>query len=105
MTIPLLQTIRTFNSRMVRIENSVTWVTLWHHGAMPSDVEQLSRVTEFSFEPYNHYRFVLFHTVLSTIAFRLEYVFYQFYAKKLHFVQLLSYKLMLKHLVETRHHK
>ena len=34
----------------------------------------------FQFEPNNHCRFFFLHTLLSTIAFRLEYVvFYQFY--------------------------
>ena len=57
----LWKTIRIFNGREVRIENSVTRVTVRHHEAVPSDAEQLSRVTEFSFEPNNHYRFFFFH--------------------------------------------
>ena len=43
---------------------------------------------DFQFTPNNHYGFFFLHTLSSTIAFRLEYVFvYQFYAeqKKLHF--------------------
>ena len=43
---------------------------------------------DFQFAPNNHYGFFFLHTLPSTIAFRLEYVFvYQFYAeqKQLHF--------------------
>ena len=51
---------------------------------LPSDAEQL-HVPEwrnFQFAPMNHCGFYFLHTLLSTIAFRLEYVlFYQFYAK------------------------
>ena len=40
----------------------------------------------FQFEPNNNYRFFFLHTLLSTIAFRLEYVlFYQFYAQNNYF--------------------
>ena len=50
---------------------------------LPSDAEQLSRVTEFSeFALNNHYRFVFLHTLPSMIVFQLEYaLFYQFYSE------------------------
>ena len=44
---PLLKTIRIINGREVRIENSVSRVTSASQG-LPSDAEQLSRVTKFS---------------------------------------------------------
>ena len=59
--------IRIFNGREVRIENSVTRVTV-----KPRDAEQLSRVTEYQFEPNNHYRFFFLHILLSTIASSLD---------------------------------
>ena len=66
------QNIRIFNGSEVWIENSVTRVTVCH----------LAEWRNFQFEPNNHHRFFFLHTLLSTIAFRLEYVlFYQFYAK------------------------
>ena len=61
-------------------QNSVTRVTSASR-YLPSDAEQLSRVTEFSFAPNNHYRFFFLHVLPSTIAFRSDYVsFYQFHA-------------------------
>ena len=66
---PCHENIRIFNGREVWIENSVKRVK-------PRDAEQLFRVNN------HYYRFFFLHTLLSTIAFRLEYVlFYQFYAK------------------------
>ena len=48
----------------------------------PSDTEQLPVWRNFQFAPKNHYGLFSWHTLPSTIAFRLEYVlFYQFYAK------------------------
>ena len=66
--------IRIFNGCEVLIENSVTRVTVRHH-------EQLPEWRNFQFAPNNHYGFFFLHTLPSTITFRLEYVFYQFYAK------------------------
>ena len=50
---------------------------------LPGDAEQLPEWRNFQFAPQSHYGFFfLLHTLLSTIAFRLEYVlFYQFYSK------------------------
>ena len=49
---------------------------------LPSDAEQLSRVTEFSIHSNNHYGLFFLHTSPSIIAGRLEYVlFYQFYTE------------------------
>ena len=61
------------------IENSVTRITVWHH-------ERCRTVTPsdgiFNLHQRTIMDFFFFHTVSSTIAFRLEYVlFYQFNAK------------------------
>ena len=46
---------------------------------MPNSYPEWSN---FQFDPHNHYRFFFLRTLLSTVAFRLDYVlFYQFYAK------------------------
>ena len=67
---------RIFNACEVRIENSVTRVTVQHHETSWTVI----RVTYFQFTPNNHYRFFFLHTLPSTIVFKLEYaLFYQFY--------------------------
>ena len=35
-----VETIRIFHGREVQIANSVPWVTIWHHEAVPSDAKQ-----------------------------------------------------------------
>ena len=77
----LVQSIRMCNGCEVLIENSVTRVTVRHHEACrvmpngyPSDgILNLHQRTIMDF--------FFLHTLPSTIAFRLEYVFYQVYAK------------------------
>ena len=66
----------------VRIENSVTMVTVHHYEAcwvMPNSYPEWRN---FHFTPNNHYRFFFLHTLPSTIVFKLACeLFYQFYAK------------------------
>ena len=101
--------IRVFNGCEVRIENSVTRVTVRHQKACLLMQNSHPKWQNFQFEPNNHYRFFFLHTLFSTIAFRLEYVlFYQFYAKITTFFSikkclgwLLSYTLTSKRLAET----
>ena len=66
----------------VRIENSVTRVTVRQHEAcrvMPNSYPQW---LNFQFAPNNHYGFFFLHTFRSTIVLKLEYaLFYQFFAK------------------------
>ena len=84
----------------VRIEKSVLRVTV-----QPRD----AKWRNFQFEPNNHYRFFFLRTLISTTAFRLDYIlFYQFYAKITTFfllkkclVRLLSYILTSKGLAKT----
>ena len=74
--------VRIFNGRKVRIENSPRRVNVWHHKALPSDAEQLSREWIFHSNQTTITHYFSCITLLSTIAFRLEYVlFYHFYAK------------------------
>ena len=66
--------IRIFNGCEVRIENSITRVTVRHREAC---IKQI-----------NHYEFFFLYTLPSTVAFRLEYVlFFQFYAEITTFFQ------------------
>ena len=75
--------ISVFNGSEVRIENSVTTVTVQHHEAcrvMPTVI--LSEGT-FNLHQRTIMDIFFLHTFPSTIAFRLEYVFvYQFYAEQ-----------------------
>ena len=101
--------IRIFNGREVRIENSVTKVTnCLASPGLPSDAEQLSRVTEFSIRTEQPLQILFLVYSSFDNAFRLEYVLYcQFYAKittlsiKKSSVRHLSYTLMSKRLKET----
>ena len=71
-----------FNGREVWIKNSVTKTTVRHHSASLVMPNSYPEWRNFHFEPNNHYRFFFFHTLLSTIAFRLEcMLFYQIYTK------------------------
>ena len=75
--------LRIFNVCELRIEKSVTTATVQHREAcrvMPSSYPERR---DFRFAPNNRYGFFFLHTIPSTIAFRLEYVFvYQFYAEQ-----------------------
>ena len=74
--------IRILNGSEVRIENSVTRVTVQHHEACWVMTNSYSKWRNFQFAPNDHYRFYFLHILPSTIAFRLEYIlFYQFYSK------------------------
>ena len=76
------ENIRIFNGCEVLIENSVMRVTVRHHEACRVMPNSYPEWRNFQLAPKNHYGFFFLHTLLSTIAFRLEYVlFYQFYAK------------------------
>ena len=75
--------IRIFNGCELRIENSVTMVTVQHREACRVMPNSYPETRDFQFAPNNHYGFFFLHTLPSTIAFRLEYVFvYQFYAEQ-----------------------
>ena len=71
-----------FNGCEVRIENSVTRVTVRHHETsrvMPNSYPELRN---FQFAPNHHYGFFFLHTVPSKILFKLGYaLFYQFNAE------------------------
>ena len=58
---PGVQIIRIFNRSEVRIENSVTRVTVRHHESG-------------QIEPNDHYRFIFLHTLPSTIAVKIYIV-------------------------------
>ena len=56
------QNLRIFNCCEVRIDNSVTRVTVWHHEAcrvMPNSYHEWQK---FQFAPNNHYRIFFLHT-------------------------------------------
>ena len=70
----LTQIIKVFNGCEVRIQNSITRLTVQHHElcqVMPNS--KLER-RNFQFALNNHYRFFFLHTLPSTTACRLEYV-------------------------------
>ena len=98
----LIQIIRMFNSCEVQNENSITSITVW-----PRDAEHLFQWRNFQFAPNNYYGFFFLHTLHSTTAFGLEYLFYQFHAKITAFlskkcsVRLLSKKLTWKRLAQN----
>ena len=76
---------RIFNGCELRIENSVTTVTVsvQHREASRLMPNSNPEGRDFQFAPNNHYGFFFLHTFPSTIAFTLEYVFvYQFYAEQ-----------------------
>ena len=78
------ESIRIFNGCGVRIENSVTRVTVQHHEACQVMPNSSPEWRNFQFTPNNHYGFFFLHTFPSTmhVAFKLQYsLFYQFYAK------------------------
>ena len=81
--------IRIFNGCEVWIENSITRVTVQHHDACRVMLNSYSEWRNFQFEPNIHYRFFTLHTLLSTVAFRLEYIFIftNFRLKELHFFE------------------
>ena len=102
-----IKIIKNFNGCAVRIENSVTMVTVRHHDACRVMPNIYPEWRNLQFNPSSHYRFFFLHTLLSTIAFRLEYVgfFLSIYAKITTFfsikkcsVRLLSYTLTSKRL-------
>ena len=75
--------VRIFNGCELRIENSVTMVTVQHRKACRVIPNSYPEGRDFQFAPNNHYGFFFLHTLPSTIAFGLEYVFiYQFYAEQ-----------------------
>ena len=89
----------------MRIENSITRVTVRHHEVCRVMPNSYPEWQNFQFTPNNHYGFFFLHTFPSTIAFKLEIqyaLFYQFYAKtniffiKKYSVHLLSKTLMSK---------
>ena len=75
--------IRIFNGCELRIENSVTTVIVRHGEVCRVMPNSYPEWRGFQFAPNNHYGFFFLHTLPSTIAFRLEYVFIcQFYAEQ-----------------------
>ena len=93
----------------MRIENSVTRVTVRHHKACRVMPNSYPEWRNFQFAPNNHYRFFFLHTLPSTIAFRLECVlFCHIYAEITTFsikrcsVRFLSKTLASKCLAENR---
>ena len=70
----------------MRIEISVTRVIVRHHEACRVMPNIYPEWQNFQFAPSSHYRFILLHTLPSTIVFKLGYaLFYQFYVKWVHF--------------------
>ena len=66
----------------MRIENSITRVTVLHHKASQVMPDSYPEWQNFQFASNNHYGFFFLHTFPSAIAFKLEYaLFYQFNAK------------------------
>ena len=63
--------IRFFNDCELRIENSVTTVTVQHREACRVMPNSYPEWRNFQFSPNNHYGFFFLHTLPSTIAFRL----------------------------------
>ena len=61
------------NGCEVRIENSVTRVTVRHHKAWRVMLNIYPEWWNFQFAPNNNYGFFFLHTLPSTIAYRLEY--------------------------------
>ena len=57
------------------IENSVTTVTVQHREACRVMPNSYPEWRDFQFAPNNHYGFSFLHTLPSTIAFTIEYVF------------------------------
>ena len=55
-------TIRIFLDCLVWIEKSVPWVTVWHHGALPSDANSDPKGQTFLSMPNSHDRSFFFHT-------------------------------------------
>ena len=75
--------IRIFNGYELWIDNSVTTVTVQHRVACRVMPNSYPEWRDFQFAPNNHYGFFFLHTLPSTIAFWLKYVFvYQFYAEQ-----------------------
>ena len=67
----------------LRIEKSVMTVIVQHRETCRVMPNSYPEWQDFQFAPNNHYGFFFLHTLPSTIAFRLEYVFiYQFYAEQ-----------------------
>ena len=82
-TLHIFFIIRNFNGCELRIENSITAVTVQHREACRAMPNSYPESLDFQFAPNNHYGFFFLHTLPSTIAFRLNYVFvYQFYAEQ-----------------------
>ena len=62
----------------MRIENSVTRVTVRHHEACRVKPNSYPEWRNFQFAPNNHYRFCFLHTLPSMIVFKLGFaLFYQ----------------------------
>ena len=90
------------------IENSVTRVTVRHHGTCQVMPSSYPAWQNFQSAPHDHYRFFFLHSLPLIILYKLEYaLFYEFYAnisqlavKKCSF-PLPSMMLMLKCLAEN----
>ena len=72
--IPKDQNISIFNGCDVRIENSVTRVTVRHHEAVRVMRNSYPEWRNFQFESNNHYEFSFLLTFPSTIAFKRYFV-------------------------------
>ena len=104
---PLWRIITIFNNCSVRIENSSTKVTVWHHEACKVMPNSYPEWRNFQITPNNQYRFYFLHIFPLTIAFKLNHaLFYNLnatmstFAVKKCLVWLISTMSMSKHFTE-----
>ena len=88
----------------MRVENSVSSVTVWHHEACRVIPNSYLERWNFHSAPHNHCGFFFLHTLLSTVALSLTMHYFINSMLKYHnlpSVWLLSTMLMSKHLAEN----